>query len=348
MTVRLGVVGTGWWACFCHIPAVRSHGGAEIVAIADLDADRLKQAGETFGIGARYNDFDAMFAAEALDGVIVATPHVAHANVAIPALRSGAHVLVEKPMATTSKDAAAIVAAAQGAGREVLIPCGWNFQDYSARAAGFVEDGRVGTIEHIVCHMGTALDDLMAGQPMLETADHLFRPPASTWADPARAGGYGWGQMAHALAWIYRVAPVAPESVFCLAGKSPTGVDYFDAAAVRLTNGGTMSLSGASTVPKDNRPQLDVRIFGSEGMLLFDVERERLELCRRDGGDETYEMAPGDGNYDGTAPIPRFIDICAGKPVANDADARNGATVVDTLDALYRSAASGSLEKVGV
>ena len=346
MTVRLGVAGTGWWACFSHIPAVKAHGGAEIVAIADLDADRLTQVGETFAIGSRYSDVGAMLAAEALDGVIVATPHTSHAAVAIPALQAGAHTLVEKPMATTSKDAAAIVAAAERAGKQVLVPNGWNFRDYTAKAAELVGNGRIGAVEHVVCHMGTALDDLFAGQPMLETKDHMFRPPTSTWADPARAGGYGWGQLSHALAWIYRVTAVAPESVFCLAGKSPTGVDYFDAAAVRLANGGTMSLSGASTVPKHKRPQLDVRIFGTEGMLQFDVERERLELNRRDGDDEVFEMAPGDGDYDGTAPIPRFIDICAGNEVANDADARNGAAVVDTLDALYRSAASGVLEPV--
>ncbi len=39
--------------------------------------------------------------------------------------------------------------------------------------------------------------------------------------------------------------------------------------------------------------QIDLRIFGSEGMLLLDIERERLELRRRDGNDEVVAMAPG-------------------------------------------------------
>ena len=60
-------------------------------------------------------------------------------------------------------------------------------------------------------------------------------------------------------------------------GKSPAGVDWYDAAVLELENGATVSLSGSSTVPKSCAYQIDVRIFGSEGMLLLDIERERLE-----------------------------------------------------------------------
>jgi len=99
-------------------------------------------------------------------------------------------------------------------------------------------------------------------------------------------------------------------------------------------------------VPKHCGYQLDVRIFGTEGMILFDIERERLTLARSDGTGEDAAIAPGAGAYDGTLPVTRFIDICLGRDVANDADAENGARVVETLDALYRSAASGRPEAV--
>ncbi len=347
MTVRLGVVGIGWWACFNHIPVAIGHGDAEIVAIADLDISRLAKARDAFGIGRRYTDVDDMLVSEKLDGLMVATPHVAHAAAAIRGLESGCHVLVEKPMVTSSAEARVVCAAAERSGKQVLVPCGWNFKDYTAKAASLVEAGRIGEIRHIVCQMASALEDLFAGQPMLETADHMFRPPPSTWADPSQAGGYGWGQMSHSLAWIYRVTGLAPEAVYCMAGKSSAGVDYFDAATVRMTNGATMALSGSATVPKRCGFQLDIRLFGTEGMLLFDVERERLEVRRRDGADEVIEMAPGSGAYDGALPVLRFIDICAGRSDRNEADALNGARVVDTLDALYRSASSGKLEPAG-
>lgn len=347
MTVRLGVVGTGWWATFSHIPTAQADGRALVAAIADLDPGRLNAVGDRFGIEQRYATVRDMLAAERLDGVIVSTPHVAHAEAAVPALEAGVHCLIEKPMATTAADAWAIVNAARKAGREVLIPCGYNFTGYTRRAGEIVASGKIGEVRHVVCQFATALEDLFGGKPMLETADHMYRPPASTWADPGRAGGYGWGQMSHSIAWVYRVADLKPDSVFCFAGKSPTGVDYFDAASVRFTNGATMALSGAALLPKHSRPQLDIRIFGSEGMLLFDAERERLELHRLDGrGEERMELAPGAGDYDGRAPVNAFIDACLGNRDANEADGENGARVVETLEAMYRSAASGIPEKV--
>ena len=68
-----------------------------------------------------------MLASERLDGVMISTPHVAHTGPAIAALEAGAHVLIEKPMATTAADGRAIAAAAKKAACEVLVPTGTQF-----------------------------------------------------------------------------------------------------------------------------------------------------------------------------------------------------------------------------
>ena len=80
-------------------------------------------------------------------------------------------------MATTSSDARAIAAAAMKADRQVMVPTGLNFTAYSARARAWVAEGKIGEVRHVVCQMGSPLDDLMAGKPMAETVDALFRPP---------------------------------------------------------------------------------------------------------------------------------------------------------------------------
>ena len=349
MTARIGVVGVGWWATFNHIPTVQAGQDARIVALCDLDAGRLQVAGDRFGIAARYTDLAAMLAAERLDGLMVSTPHVAHTAPALAGLAAGCHVLVEKPMATSAADGRAIAAAALAAGKEVLVPCGMNFAAFTARAAAFVRDGHIGTVRHAICQMGSALEDLFAGEPMLETKDHLFRPPASTWADPAKAGGYGWGQMSHSLAWLLHVSDLTLDSLFAMDGKSKTGVDFYDAAVARATNGATVSLSGSATVPKHRGMHMDIRIYGTEGMISFDCEtgRARLELSRLDGQDETVVLTEGEADYDGALPVRVFAALCAGKPVTNAADAEYGARVTEALDALYRSARNGQLERIG-
>ncbi len=349
MKARIGVVGVGWWACFNHIPTLQASPHADCVAICDLDAGRLGQVGDQFGIAGRYRDVTDMVQGERLDGVIVATPHVAHRIPAVAALMAGAHVMVEKPMATTGADARAIHAAARSAGRQVMVPTGYSFTRFTAAAAGMVRDGRIGTVRHAVCAMSSALEDLMSGEPMLETADHVFRPPPSTWADPGRAGGYGWGQLSHALGWLIHVADLEFAEVACMDGKSKTGVDLFDAAIARATNGATVSLSGSSTMPKHHGLHFEIRLFGSEGMLHFVSEggAARLLLSRADGCEESPPIAASEVSYDGALPVHLFIDLCRGVPVANPADATVGLRVTEALEAIYRAAASGQIVRVG-
>ena len=174
----------------------------------------------------------------------------------------------------------------------------------------------------------------------------MFRPLASTWSDPKRAGGYGWGQLVHALGLLFRIADLQPASVFALTGRSPTSADYYDAAVMRFADGATASLSGAATVPKHRGFQIDLRIFGSEGILLLDIERERLEVRRRDGRDTLVEMAPGDGAYACEQPLHTLVDICLGRLTENQSPGFVGMRAVEVLDALYRSARSGRLEEV--
>ena len=81
-------------------------------------------------------------------------------------------------------------------------------------------------------------------------------------------------------------------------------------------------------------------------MLLLDIERERLELRRRDRHDEVFAMNPGDGAYACKAPLSVFADICRGRGVYNPASGLVGQRSVEALDALYRSAASGRAERV--
>ena len=341
---RIGVIGAGWWAVVNHIPVLQAMPDCEIVAVNRLGAEELKAVQDQFGIARGFEDYREMLDTVAMDAVVVASPHVVHFEHAKAALEKGCHVLVEKPLTTNTADARALVALAGKAGREIVVPYGWNFRPFAAearrRAAG------VGRIEHGVLQRANALDDLFAGAPMIETEGAMFRPPPSTWADPKRAGGFGWGQLVHALGLLFRVADLAPAEVFAVTGQSPADVDYYDAAVVRFEGGATASLSGAATLPKGRPVQIDLRIFGTEGMLLLDIERERLELCRRDGRDEAVALSPGDGAYECVTPLKVLVDLALGRKTENGAPGLVGARAVEVLDAMYRSAKSGRMERV--
>lgn len=337
---RIAVVGAGWWACESHIPHVQKNPNAELVAVSRLGSDELEKVRSCFNIPQGSVNHLELYSHD-LDGVIVASPHVLHEEHASAALGHGCHVMVEKPMATDILQARRLHSLVNESGKSLMTPYGLNHTNYMEKAADWVKEGWIGKIKHIMLHMSSALMDLFGGEPMLEAADHLFRPLSSTWADPERAGGYGWGQMSHALAALFYVSGLEPQSVQAICGKSSTGVDYFDAALVEFTNGATVSLSGAAGLPKSCPPQLDLKIYGTEGMLLLDLEegRERLSVNRFDEGKFTHIIAKGDGygSYSTEESVNRFIGICRGEEVRNCGDHEVGLKTVQVLDAMYES-----------
>ena len=344
---RIGVVGAGWWACEFHIPHLLKNSHADLVAVSRLGKEELDKIQQRFEIQVASENHLELYAHD-LDGVIVASPHVLHEEHASAAIKNGCHVLVEKPMTTDIEGARRLHTLVEGSGKTLMTPYGLNHTHYMEKAADWVKEERIGEVRHIMLHMSSALLDLFGGEPMLETKDHLYRPPPSTWADPSRAGGYGWGQMSHALAALFCVCPVEPVSVRGVCSKSPTGVDYFDAAIVEFEKGATASLSGAAGLPKHSPPQLELRIYGSEGMLLLDVEegRERLTLSRFDEDDLVHEIGHGGGygSYTTEESVNRFVEICRGEPARNCGDHEIGLKTIQVLDAMYHSFESGEKE----
>lgn len=344
--VNIGVIGAGWWATLSHIPALRDNPNVGIVAVNRPDAEGMEKVVASFPGVKPYFDAAEMLAKETLHGVIVASPHILHAEHAQLALSRGLPTLIEKPMATSAADARALLATANANKTQIILPYGWNFRPIVETAHQLVKDGWVGEVRHVVAQMASALADLFGGEPMVETKEHLFRPPVSTWADPKKSGGYGWGQLTHGLGALFRIVDLDPARVFAKTGLSPAGVDFYDAAVVEFANGATMALSGSATVPKSRGYQIDIRIFGTEGMMLFDIERARVEVIRHDGKTHIADLGPNAGAYEQVAPITLLVDLARGEKVSNPADGVVGMRSSVLLDAMYRSAKSGRMEDV--
>ena len=103
--VRVGVVGVGAMSQQLHIPALQRTPDVEVAAIADANAERVRECAARFGIARAYTDYREMLAAGGLDAVLVITPNAYHAPVTIAAIEAGCHVLVEKPMALNGDEA---------------------------------------------------------------------------------------------------------------------------------------------------------------------------------------------------------------------------------------------------
>lgn len=150
MMLRVAMLGAGLMARH-HLEAIRDLGDrAEWVAVADVNPAARRQAAEAFGIPTEYDDaLTAAREAEA-DAVVVCIPNHLHAPVALAALKSGKHVLVEKPMALSLRDAEAMVTAAERAGLVLMCGLSLRFQSPIRQVKALVAQGAVGTPRRVV------------------------------------------------------------------------------------------------------------------------------------------------------------------------------------------------------
>ena len=347
---KIGVIGAGWWATEYHIPNLKKRDDVDLVSVCKLEQDQLDFVKNKFNFKFASTDYNEMLNLSPLDGVVIASPHFAHYENAKASLEKGCHVLIEKPMTTNSTDAESLYELSKKVNKEILVPNGFNFTDFMPRAEKYIQEGVIGEIKHIDAAFSSSLVDLFQGIPLTESSDHTFQPLASTWSDPDKGGGYGWGQLSHMFGGVFKLSHLTAEKAFCFSVPSPTNVDYTDAISVKFNNGATGSFSGCAFVPKDFGGTFYITIHGTIGTLYLDMEikRERLFVRLNNGNIIEHKIKEGDGTYSyGTKEaLNTFVDICLNKNVKNHSNGELALKTVKILESMYKSLKSEKLEKI--
>jgi predicted dehydrogenase len=123
VSIRLGVVGCGsvfWTPYMSLIERLRGQGRVEVVAVYDTDPAKRRAAADRLDLTPDLPDDRAVCAHPDVDVVLVLTSMPQHGRLAIAALEAGKHVLVEKPVATTLREADLVLAAAETAPGHLL------------------------------------------------------------------------------------------------------------------------------------------------------------------------------------------------------------------------------------
>ncbi len=115
------MIGAGAISQALHFPGYQKDRRAALVAFADPAVARHKEVVEAYPRIRAYSDYKKMLASEDLDVVSVASPNAFHAEQTVAALRAGCHVLCEKPIATTLRDANRMIAASKKARKKLMI-----------------------------------------------------------------------------------------------------------------------------------------------------------------------------------------------------------------------------------
>ena len=144
--VRVAVLGAGGVAQSKYLPAIAQlrtrWEPVELVALSTLDARGAEKLSSLWGVPA-YADSVALLREHAPDAVLVTSSDDAHEELTLAALEAGAHVLVEKPIAASLEQAAAMCRAAEAAGRTLVTTCNKRYSPPYVEAHRLLDTGAV-------------------------------------------------------------------------------------------------------------------------------------------------------------------------------------------------------------
>lgn len=146
--VKVGIVGVGGIANGKHMPSLAKLDNVEMVAFCDVIKERAEKGAEEYGApGAKvFTDYRDLIALKDLDVVHVLTPNDDHSPITVAALEAGKHVMCEKPMAINSKEAMAMVEAAERTGKKLTIGYQNRFRADSQYLKNLCDAGELGEV----------------------------------------------------------------------------------------------------------------------------------------------------------------------------------------------------------
>lgn len=347
--IRVGIIGIGSYAVFQHVPTLRKIDNVELVAVSRRTPHKLAIAKRELGIPEGYTDWRQMLDKAALDAVVVTTPNYMHADPTVAALDHGLHVLVEKPMALTTKDAHAMVRAAERNGKTLMVGYPFRVSELMKAVRDELRAGTVGTLRQadltfsvyrrwMYWEAETLPEELQEmsrkymGMPDEWFGDWSLRD--NFHRDPKKSGGGSFvdngTHMVDTALWLLGAGPA---EVVAFSDTEPTPVECFMNVQARLTNGVLLSISAADVVSTDRLGMLRNRleIVGENGSMVF--QKDAGAAITRDGATRKIEASSPGRSVDAA-----FIDLIRNGG-DNPAPGSEAAQTVALTEAAYQSIA---------
>ena len=275
--VRVGVLGAGAWARGAHIPGYRRDPRCRLVAIADVEIDRARQAARDFDIPLAVADAGELIRRDDIDLIDVCTPSHTHFELAWAALEAGKHVLCEKPVAYDYRDTRRARDLARQRGCKTKVGFTFRYSPAMRYMRELVASGFVGTpfIFNGYEQNSQWLDPKTPLRQVDPNADQSVLQVSSL---------EGYGAPIIDLAHLFVGADLR-EVVGTMRNFIPErmvrGVDRMmrmniddgDIFIGEFTNGALCSVQ-TSFVTVGNSPGIEARIYGSEGALICRLVEE--------------------------------------------------------------------------
>lgn len=201
-SISVGLIGCGRNS-ENHLRVFSNMDGAKLVAVCDIDAAKVKEKARKYGAQKAFTDVDSMLNME-LDLVNIVTPPSTHAQLSVLALESGHNVLVEKPMAVTSKECQHMISAAHKTGKTLCVMHNKRFFDSIIQTKTVVDRERLKVSRMNVSHFFVT-----ANEPV--------------WITNEASGGILWEALIHQV-YLTQYFLGQTQSVYAVADKAKRSI----------------------------------------------------------------------------------------------------------------------------
>ncbi len=345
MKFRIGLIGCGSIG-HCHSSAYKNlQDRVELVACCDLIEERANNFVNRYGYGKAYTDMYKMMEECELDAVSVCTWNSAHKDCTVAALRGGANVLCEKPMAMNTAEAEEMKAEADAAGRLLMIGFVRRHGNDAATALDFIEKDYLGEIYHMkasyirrVGFPGNWFGDkaYSGGGPLIDLGVHIIDLCRYLAGNPKPVTVYGvtFDKLGPKDNIRGNVAAWQAESTI---PKPKFNVEDMAIATIRFDNGTVLSAEASFSLNVKEDYQ-KIELFGTKAGLNLSPFTLYTD-CNDMLADITIHGNVGTGDFF-TAEARNFIDAIEGKAKCK-APAEDGVELMRIFDAIYESARTG-------
>jgi len=141
--VKAAIIGCGLVSS-AHAAGYLEDEKAELVAVCDIQRDKVEAMARDFGVRKKFLDYNDLLKDKEIDMVDICTPPYLHATMTVAATEAGKHVLVEKPMCESIKQANQMISAAKKAGVTLMVGESYVFTTTLMKARELIDQGAIG------------------------------------------------------------------------------------------------------------------------------------------------------------------------------------------------------------
>jgi len=333
---RMGwaIVGLGNYAVNQVIPGFANAGSSQMTAFVSGNPAKAKDLAARFGVARTYgyDNFDEIAKDKDIDCVYIVLPVGLHAEYTIRALKAGKHVLCEKPMASTSAECEAMIAAAKAANRQLGVAYRVHFEPHNVEVSRRTLGGELGDLRYVTADAGFNANP-----------DY---PPMKWRLDKALAGGgsmydIGIYGINGALLMIGQT-PDTVSAVYAYPKSDPRFASVEGGVNWRMTFPSGVSAQGSSSYCYAGGSR--IKIFGANGDISMDPASDYYDnrVMVHKGWDPGVPLRAGQPFRQFAAQLDGFSEAARAN-TTHRTPGEMGLRDIRLIEAMYRSADQGGM-----